>query len=146
MKKTVFFILIAFISLGCEHDISEKEVPSIVVNALKLQFPNTNDREWEKTGDFYIVEFENDADVDYKAKLDGKGEILIYKYEISENQLPEAVQKSISLTYPNTEIDDVEILFVDGTEYYQIEVEKSFKDIKKVLDLKGQVVAIPYWD
>ncbi|WP_165806023.1 PepSY-like domain-containing protein [Marixanthomonas spongiae] len=146
MKQTLFLILIAFISLGCEYDVAERDVPSIVVNALKLGFPNTNDREWEKTAEYYIVEFENDADVDYKVKLDGRGNILMYKYELSKDQLPKTVQDSISIRYPNAEIDELEVLYLKRKKYYQIEMEKSFKDLKKVVDLKGQVTEIPYWD
>ena len=77
---------------------------------------------------------------------DGWLEILKYKYEINIRELPEAVKKSISLTHPDAEIDDVETLFINSQEYYQIEIEKSFKDLKKVLDLKGQVTNIAYWD
>lgn len=147
MKKVLLLISIAFISLACESDIDidENQVPSLVVNALKLEFSNTTDREWEKSDEFFIVEFEKE-DVDYTAKLNSKGEILKYKYEVNNEQLPEAVKKSISLTQPDAEIDDVDLLFIDNKEYYQIEIEKSFKDLKKVVDLKGQVTNISYWD
>ena len=144
-KKTLLLITIALISFACESDIDENQVPSVVVNALKVDFLNTTDREWEKTGDFFIVEFEKE-NIDYTAKMNNKGEILKYKYEINIRELPEAVKKSISLTHPDAEIDDVETLFINSQEYYQIEIEKSFKDLKKVLDLKGQVTNIAYWD
>ncbi|RFN59061.1 PepSY-like domain-containing protein [Marixanthomonas ophiurae] len=146
-KKTLLLITIALISFACESDIDidENQVPSVVVNALKVSFLNTTDREWEKSDEFFIVEFEKE-DVDYTAKLNSKGEILKYKYEVNNEQLPEAVKKSISLTHPDAEIDDVELLFIDNKEYYQIEIEKSFKDLKKVIDLKGQVTNISYWD
>ena len=140
MKKTVFLVLaIAMVFTACEDDdIRNADIPSVVLNGFTEQFSNATGVEWEKKADLYEAEFEIEK-VDYEAILSSDGTIVKYKYDVSYEALPEAVQASITADYDKTNIDEIELIQISETSYYQVEFDVEPNDNKIIFEESGQV-------
>lgn len=140
MKKTVFLVLaIAMVFTACEDDdIRNADIPSVVLNGFTEQFSNATGVEWEKKADLYEAEFEIEK-VDYEAILSSDGTIVKYKYDVSYEALPEAVQASITADYDKTNIDEIELIQISETSYYQVEFDAEPNDNKIIFEESGQV-------
>jgi len=140
MKKTVFLVLaIAMVFTACEDDdIRNADIPSVVLNGFTEQFSNATGVEWEKKADLYEAEFEIEK-VDYEAILSSDGTIVKYKYDVSYDALPEAVQASITADYDKTNIDEIELIKISETSYYQVEFDAEPNDNKIIFEESGQV-------
>lgn len=140
MKKTVFLVLaIAMVFTACEDDdIRNADIPSVVLNGFTEQFSNATGVEWEKKADLYEAEFEIEK-VDYEAILSSDGTIVKYKYDVSYEALPEAVQASITADYDKTNIDEIELIQISEKSYYQVEFHAEPNDNKIIFEESGQV-------
>jgi hypothetical protein len=140
MKKTVFLVLaIAMVFTACEDDdIRNADIPSVVLNGFTEQFSNATGVEWEKKADLYEAEFEIQK-VDYEAILSSDGTIVKYKYDVSYEALPEAVQASITADYDKANIDEIELIQISETSYYQVEFDAEPNDNKIIFEESGQV-------
>lgn len=140
MKKTVFLVLaIAMVFTACEDDdIRNADIPSVVLNGFTEQFSNATGVEWEKKADLYEAEFEIEK-VAYEAILSSDGTIVKYKYDVSYDALPEAVQASITADYDKTNIDEIELIQISETSYYQVEFDAEPNDNKIIFEESGQV-------
>tara|TARA_A100001015_G_C14893169_1_gene673276 strand:+ start:173 stop:616 length:444 start_codon:yes stop_codon:yes gene_type:complete len=140
MKKTVFLVLaIAMVFTACEDDdIRNADIPSVVLNGFTEQFSNATGVEWEKKADLYEAEFEIEK-VDYEAILSSDGTIVKYKYDVSYEALPEAVQASITADYDKANIDEIELIQISETSYYQVEFHAEPNDNKIIFEESGQV-------
>lgn len=140
MKKTVFLVLaIAMVFTACEDDdMRNADIPSVVLNGFTEQFSNATGVEWEKKADLYEAEFEIEK-VAYEAILSSDGTIVKYKYDVSYEALPEAVQASITADYDKTNIDEIELIQISETSYYQVEFDAEPNDNKIIFEESGQV-------
>ena len=140
MKKTVFLVLaIAMVFTACEDDdIRNADIPSVVLNGFTEQFSNATGVEWEKKADLYEAEFEIEK-VAYEAILSSDGTIVKYKYDVSYDALPEAVQASITADYDKINIDEIELIQISETSYYQVEFDAEPNDNKIIFEESGHV-------
>lgn len=149
MKKLVLIcgaVFFTLISCDNEKDIPASQVPSLVLNSLETKFPDARDVEWETKNGDYFVDFEVDG-ADYNARINSKGKLLKFKYDLKSNEMPETVMSGIQAKYSNKVIDGVEVVKKEGSTYYQIEFEGRFTDFHKIFDEKGNVTTeIEVWD
>lgn len=139
------FLSISFIA--CSNDIATKNVPSVVLNAFKSQFPTALDVEWEKVNNLYEADFEV-ANVDHTVQLNTEGKLIQLKKEISAAELPKAINNAIASNFKDYVTDDLELVTKGNQTYYQLQLEKSWSfDKKLVFNTNGQVnKSIKYWD
>jgi len=116
------------------QDLMPSQVPSIVKDALKTKFPNSNDIEWEKKGEYYNVEFEIGRN-DHELWITPSGQIVKHKEEISSAQLPQNIKNKIKTDYKGYRIDDVDKLTIKDKVLYKVEIETRTKNNKKEVDL-----------
>lgn len=140
MKKSIFLVLaIALGFTACEDDdIRNSDIPSVVLNGFTEKFPNATGVEWEQKADFYEAEFDLD-NVDYEAVINTDGSLEKYKYDILYNDLPEAVKSKITTDYDKSKIDEIEVLKISDTNYYQIEFDYTPVDTKVIFEDTGAV-------
>src|SRR5690554_7865816 len=98
--KTRAIKLIAVFIFGAgtifAQDIPQSEVPSVVLNTFKKEFPKAVDIEWEKKGEQFNVEFELGWSVDYEAWFSADGKLIRYTEDIPAKDLPSAVKNTIT--------------------------------------------------
>ena len=151
MKLSIsLMLLLGLVQFSCDddkdNDVKPDSVPETVKTTLTANFPNTVGLEWEKVGNDYEADFDVDT-VDHEALISASGEMLKYKYDITEAELPEAVKTAISQSYSNLRLDDAEKLLQGNSEYYQVELDDSGADKKLVFSADGQEQTQPaYWD
>lgn len=148
LSMRLLFVLSFFI-FSCnddDNDVVPSSIPEVVTNALVTAFPDAADVEWEKAGENYEADFDVNT-VDHKALLTANGSMLMYKHDIAQADLPEAVKASIAQNYSGLQADDTELLNLSGTTYYQVEFDQSGTDTKVVFAEDGQVQEqVTYWD
>jgi len=128
------------------QDIPASQVPTAVTNAFTQEYTNPTDVDWEKKRKNFEVEFEVEG-VDHKALYDAEGQLLMTKRDLREADLPPAITQKITADYGKYEIDDVDALTVDGTTYYQVELDGTLRDRKLVFTEDGQEAReVKYWD
>ena len=129
-----------------DKDIAESEVPSVVKNAFASEYPEAKEVDWEMKGEDYEVDFEVD-NVDYALLIDGSGNIIMSKEEITKEDLPAAVTSGISKNFADLELDEVQKVEKDGKTYYQVEFDGTFRDQEVVFTANGQEdKSFSYWD
>lgn len=141
MKVSIIIAIGSFVlvSSGCSQNIPQTKVPSLVINAFQQRYPQATDMEWEKDGSLYSVEFEV-LKVDHELCIDEKGNIVKHKQEISQNELPFAIKKTLEIRYSNAQIDDIDKIDDGSNVYYIIEFEKWSGDKHIQMNADGTLV------
>jgi hypothetical protein len=128
------------------QDIPAAQVPTSVTNAFTQEYANPTDVDWEKNRKNFEVDFEVDG-IDHKALYTAEGQLLMTKRDLPETDLPPAISQKITADYGKYEIDDVDELIVEGTTYYQVELDGTLRDRKLVFSEDGQEArGVKYWD
>lgn len=139
--KIIILIVVSLFSLySCSQDIPASKVPSVVLNTVQTKFVNANKIDWEKKKAFYEAEFKMDS-IEYAVYVDSAGKLIMYKIDIREDELPEAVATTIRIEYIGYKIDEVEKIEKDGITYYEIELDgKGKNDLELVFSADGKLV------
>lgn len=147
MKSTIYlFVLLGIGSIACEDELVEKDVPEAVKSGLTATFPEAAQVEWEKEGEHFEAEFLFNT-LEHEALLTAEGEVLKYKHDITEAELPEAVRSSVNQQHAGMIISDPEKLQLQDQVFYQLELEKDKQELKLVYNESGQEQTnLPYWD
>jgi hypothetical protein len=151
MKLTMnLLLLLSFLQFSCDddkdNDVAPDSVPEAVKTTFAANFPNTVGLEWEKIDEDYEADFDVDT-VDHEALISANGEMLKYKFDITEAELPDAVKTAISQNYTDMRLDDAEKVLQGSDAYYQVELDSSGTDKKLVFSAEGQEQTQPaYWD
>ncbi|PRY09015.1 putative PepSY-like beta-lactamase-inhibitor [Pontibacter ummariensis] len=144
-----FLLLLSLFLLSCNNDdddVAPNDVPEAVKSTLTASFSNAMNVEWEKVGDNYVAEFEVTGN-EYDALIDPSGQLLLYKYDIPESELPDAVSAAIHQNYSDGQIDDAERLYQGNAEFYQVDLDNKGTGLHLVFSPDGQEQTEPaYWD
>jgi hypothetical protein len=149
LMKTMLFIFLISVGLSlaaCSQQLSAKETPALVQNTLKARYPDVTAVEWEKKKNLFEAEFFQ-GEQELSVLIDPAGHIKMTKQDISSAELPAGVAEALRKDYPDFEVDDAEKREQDGQVYYQVELEKGFREHQLVLGSDGrQAVNVSYWD
>jgi len=129
----VLFTTILF--FACETSV--EEVPDNILNAFNSEYPNAMEVEWEKEGQGYEVEFEEN-EVEMEITYDMQGNIIESELDVSEDELPAATTKYIEANYPGYEIDDADEIEIDNQEYIEVELENGQQEIEVLFNMQGE--------
>lgn len=140
--KAIQLMAVFFLGTGMifAQDIPESQVPSVVLNKFKAEFPKAKDVEWEMKGSEYNVEFEIGWFTDYEAWFSGTGQLLRYTEEISNGDLPTAVKDAIKNQHDGYRIDDAKKIVENGTEKFLVEIEKGNDERKLLFSGDGKFI------
>ena len=140
--KVIQLMAMFFLALGTTfaQDISESQVPSLVVDNFKKEFPKATDVEWEREGDIYNVDFEIGLFTDYEAWFTASGTLIKYTTEIPTGDLPKAVTNSIKKEYKGYLIDEAKKIVENGVETYEVEIEKGNDERELVYSKNGKLI------
>lgn len=138
MKNLI--ITIGVLSAMCAktpaQDIKESEVPAAVKEALKKQYPNVKEVEWEKEGNNYEAEIElvqvpmdgkgKKREIEKSIEYTASGELVQTEEEIEVKGLPSAINDYVAKNFPGKKIKEAsKITEANGTVKYEAEVEKQ---------------------
>lgn len=138
MKKLIIIVLTAWVVNVNAQDIPQSEVPSVVLNAFQVKFPNATDIDWELKGDQYKVDFEIGTR-DHGVWIDKSGNIKKHKEDITKKELPQEIVKKIEKDFSNYKIDDTDKVEADGKVVYLVELDGAKDDRKVTFTAAGDV-------
>lgn len=140
-KKTIQLLVIILMATGTiiAQDIRQSDVPSVVVNNFKKEFPKAKDVEWEMKGDVYNVEFEIGIFTDYEAWFDTSGNLIKYTQEIPNRELPKAIKDAVKKQFDGYRVDDVKKQVENNIETYLVEIEKKKEELNLVFSKDGKL-------
>lgn len=122
------------------QDINQSEVPSVIVNNFKQEFPKVYDVEWEKKGENYEVEFENDKSKEHEVVFNLSGEIIKHKAEITQKELNKSIKNTLRNEFSECIVSDVEMIEEKGVKTYRMELKSIFKEWDVIINEKGEIL------
>ena len=152
MKQYFVLLIMAALTASCNsQDVAANQVPAVVINTLKAQYPNAAGVEWEKVGAHYEADFDANAKKDVTVRIDASGNLLMQKSEIGFTDLAERVKNVLQSEYKNFKVDEVEKVEAGGVVFYQVELDgkglRSFNDKQLVFSADGrQDVNTSFWN
>lgn len=130
--------LTLFVSQTFAQDLSQSQVPSLVVNDFQQAYPKALDVEWEMDGASYKVEFELGLPgIDHEIWYDQSGKVLRHKEEISKGDLPKAVLAKLKSSYSGYRVVDVKKITEGSSAVYTLEAKTLMEEWKLAFDADG---------
>ena len=143
MKKQITFIatvLTLITTATFAQDIRPSEVPSVVANNFKKEFPKASDIEWELDGENYKVDFEIGWGTDHEIWYDAAGNVLKHEEEISNGDLPNEVASKIKTDFNDLRIDGAKKIIEGKQVTYEVELENFTEEWKVFFSATGEVL------
>lgn len=126
--------------LSYGQDIPSAQVPSVVLNNFKTEFPKAADIEWEQKGSGYEVDFEIGL-TDHEARFDSTGRIAKHTEDLKVRDLPQSIQSSVKQSYKEYRVTDVKKI-TEGSEItYELELEKGKAEWKVTFNAAGTALS-----
>jgi hypothetical protein len=120
-----------------ERDI---RVDGLLLEKFQQDFTGAYDIEWETGSELYEVEFEINHR-DFEAFYDKDGNLLSWKQEIREAELPAAVKDVAAAKYPTCRFDDVEKIITGTETSYKVEMEAGKTEVTLLITDAGVIVS-----
>ncbi|MBC9794452.1 PepSY-like domain-containing protein [Sinomicrobium weinanense] len=144
MTKHILSAFAAFTGIANSafgQDIPQNQIPSVILNRFKVDFPRAGDVEWEMEGNRYHVEFETGRSNDHDIWYTASGEVDKHIEEISGSDLPGAILKKLRKDFKEYSTDDVEKVTKPSGTVYCIELDShSRPDLKVTMDPEGRIL------
>ncbi len=152
MKKNwnimMSLIAIVFVCAMCEDDDNQPmvELPSVIKDYINQNYGGykieASELDTLCTGAIvYDVELEGKRDKEIVLVFDTEGNLLYTEAEIKVNELPAAIQSSISNAYAGYELKEAERLdLTDGSKQYEVEIKNNQTTMEVLLTANGTVI------
>lgn len=143
MKKQITLIATAFIlvsTVSFAQDINPSQVPSVVANSFKKEFPKASDIEWKKDGDNFKVDFEIGWFTDHEIWYDAAGQLIKHVEEIAKGDLPKAVTSKIDIDFSELKIDGAKKITEGDQVSYAVELENFSEEWKVIFSNTGETL------
>jgi hypothetical protein len=108
-----------------------------LLNRFQQDFPNAKSVEWETNDEIYNVEFEVKS-CDFDAYYDKDGNLLMYKHEIKEKELPAVVKTAATSKYPKYRFEEIEKRVIGKKIFYKIEMELKDTEVDMIISEDGK--------
>jgi hypothetical protein len=118
------------------HDVV---VSGVLLQNFKQNFSDFRDVEWESNNELYKVKFEI-QDRDFYAYYDKEGNLLSYKQDIHEGELPSIVKNAAKAAYPKYRFDDMDKIVKGSQTFYKIEMGLGERDVTIYVVSDGKIL------
>lgn len=145
--KWILPLLCCGLLFSCDQDdYPNADIPSVVLNKFRSNYPEASDIEWQQINGNYEVDFEVHG-TDGKLLIEASGDILKNKQEISLEMLPRPVIYVLEEEFGKEKIDDPEVVTTKDISYYQVAISQFIFDKELVIDEQGVIMdSVSYWD
>jgi hypothetical protein len=135
--KTILTILLSLcIGTGFAQKSKSMVVPDAVKKQFSTMYPSVTKVDWEKEGEYYEAEFDNNK-VETSVVFDASGKHIETEVEIAVTDLPQSVRDYVTKNLNNAKINEAsKITAVDGTVTYEAEVGNT----DYIFDSNGNLV------
>jgi uncharacterized membrane protein YkoI len=118
------------------QEISQNNVPAVVLNAFQVKYGNASNVEWRLEKGNYRVKFEVNSK-DHELKLDDRGKIVKHEQDLYVSEIPKVVLETIQKKVPFFDVEDADKITENGKTTFEINFEIDGKDHDFWIDEKG---------
>ncbi len=120
---------------------AQMKVPDKVLIAFKITFAGATDVKWDMENDSeFEAEFTRGGN-EMSANFSANGALMESETELSADQLPEAIRKSIASEFVGFVIDEAESVEKPGKQIsYEVEITKGGMTMEVLLAKDGKVI------
>ena len=124
MKATLIILALGINTFpAIAQKVKETEIPVVVKEAFKKQYPKATEVKWDKENNDYEASFDLNK-VDHSVLLDGAGKVLETEVEIEMNELPKGISEYLSTHYKGLTVKEAaKITDAAGVITYEAEVK-----------------------
>jgi hypothetical protein len=128
ISSTTIVFYVAFLLLSMSsfaQKVKPDDVPTAVKTTFTTEFPNAKVKEWQISGDKYVVIYKDDGS-SQKTTLSNTGVLIETRIPISKQELPGFISDYTSIEYPGFDVSVSELIQVPKSkDIYSIELKKS---------------------
>lgn len=134
--------LLTIFSMGIfAQRVSPHQIPSVIINKFKRDYPKARDISWKVKGELYQVDFEiGFSTKDYKIIYHPSGDIIKTEQEISSVQLPSTIFQKIKQEFRNYQIKDIKKIVKDRATIFEFEAKSGKTKWEITMDEKGNIL------
>jgi hypothetical protein len=136
MKKLLIVALVLFAGSVFAQD---AKVPAEIKAKFKALYPTAENVKWDVEDTDYEVNFEA-GDVESSLLFDAKGNIIEVETALEEDDMPEAIEKSVEKNFKGWELKEGAKIVRDGKTTYEAELEKGEKKMDAIFTPDGKLV------
>lgn len=116
-----------------------------IKTAFDRKFPDAADIEWKVSNGVYQIDFDVNG-VDHDAWYDDSANLLMYKYDIPNSRLSQAVQAAIAIDYPGYVLDETEKVYKGDVVGYYLDLKKNKEEIHAFYNENGTFISKNLWE
>ena len=139
--KQIFGILVIVLLVGntFAQNISQSNIPAVVLNSFQLKFPNAEDVSWKMEDGNYHIKYKVNGKFN-ELYLDYRGNFLKYHQDLWGSEVPERVINTIKSRVKFFDLNDADLIKEGNETYYEINFELNGKDHDFWIDEKGKLL------
>jgi uncharacterized membrane protein YkoI len=140
MKRIIGLLVLAlFAGNTFAQDISQRNVPAVVLNAFQLKFSNATDVKWKLEKGNYHIDFEVN-NKENELMMSDRGIILQHLQDLYVSEIPKVVLETIKSKVTFFDVSDAERMEGAGKISYKIKLEINDKNHEFVIDETGSLL------
>lgn len=141
MKSLKILAIVLFTTgFAKAQDLNSADVPGNLKDTFNKEYPKATDVEWEKEMDNYKVEFDLNRR-DHEVWYNASGSMIKKEQEMVETELPQSIRAAIQSKYAGYRVDDVEMVWKNKINTYDVELEKGQDEKHVIFDDKAKVLS-----
>lgn len=140
MKRIIGLVIIVLIAGNAfSQNISQGNIPAVVLNSFQLKYPNAEDVSWKLEKGNYRIKFEVNGKFN-ELYLDYRGNELKYHQDLWGSEVPESVLKTIKSKVKYFDLEDADMIKEGNEIVYEINFEIDGKDHDFWINEKGELL------
>lgn len=140
MKRIIgLLVLTLFAGTIFAQEISQRNVPAVVLNAFQVKFPNATDIEWKLEKGNYNIRFEVN-NKENELLMSDRGIILQHLQDLYVSEIPKGVLETIKFKVAFFDVSDADRLDVGSKISYKIILKINEKNPEFMIDELGKLL------
>lgn len=140
MKRILgIFVIILFAGSVFAQNISQSNVPAVVLNAFQLNYPGAEDVKWKLEKGNYHVEYKVNSKA-HKLIIDHKGKALKHSQDLYASEIPKIVLETIRSKEAYFDLHDADRYEEGNKIVYEINFKKDGKEHYFWINDKGELL------
>jgi len=140
MKRIVGILVLALLAGATfAQNISQGNVPAVVLNAFQLRFSNATDVKWKLEKGNYHIDFEINNKSN-ELTMSDKGVVLQHLQDLYISEIPKVVLETIKSKVALFDVSDAERMEGEGKISYTIKLEINDKNHEFLIDETGNLL------
>jgi hypothetical protein len=140
MKRIIGLLVITlFAGKTFAQDISQRNVPAVVLNAFQLKFSNATDVKWKLENGNYHIDFEVN-NKENELILSDRGITIQHLQDLYISEIPKVVLETIKSKVTFFDVNDAERIDGTGKVSYKIKLDINDKNHEFVIDEMGNIL------